>query len=420
MALVQRLKGDLKKFSDVADSLLRMVLHEGSSSSRIDVVFDVYRENSIQSAEREQRGSESGNEYRNIQPDHKLYQWRKFLMNPKNKQALTVFLAEEWKQDKYRRMLGSKVLFVACEEKCHMISAESAYVIEDLKSTQEEADTRIVLHMAHAAKSGFYTLIVVSEDTDVFILCLAFNHLVQASIFFKCGTKTRVKYISISSISQAIGKDLCRSLLGMHAYTGCDTVSAFAGRGKIGAFRILKQHRSFQEMFELLGKEWELSEELFKKLQEFTCQMYCSRAGTADINELQYRLFCMKKGNIDSNQLPPCADTLLKHALRANYQAAIWKRCLECCPETPSPVGFGWCQEGDRLTIDWMSGEPAPTAVLELLSCSCKRSCKLPSCSCLVNGLKCTDMCKLLECTNRRDDQEDVTDDAYQEDLNDL
>ena len=44
---------------------------------------------------------------------------------------------------------------------------------------------------------------------------------------------------------QAIGQDL-----GMHAYTGCGTVSAFAVRGKIGALRMVKEHKSFQEMFD--------------------------------------------------------------------------------------------------------------------------------------------------------------------------
>jgi len=57
----------------------------------------------------------------------------------------------------------------------------------------------------------------------------------------------------------------------MHAFTGCDTVSAFAGRGKIGALRIVKQSNSFQEMFNRLGMEWELSDDLVKKLQEFSC-----------------------------------------------------------------------------------------------------------------------------------------------------
>ena len=78
----------------------------------------------------------------------------------------------------------------------------------------------------------------------------------------------------------------------MHAYTGCDTVSAFAGRGKIGALRIVKEQRSFQEMFDLLGVEWELSDDLFQMLQNFTCRMYSSRPGTNSINELRYRLFC--------------------------------------------------------------------------------------------------------------------------------
>ena len=61
-----------------------------------------------------------------------------------------------------------------------------------------------------------------------------------------------------------------------------------------------------------------------------------------------------------------------------------------------------------------MSGDPAPTAVLELLSCSCARSCRLPTCSCLANGLKCTDVSNLLVCDNRSGDstEESVSDNS--------
>ena len=59
-----------------------------------------------------------------------------------------------------------------------------------------------------------------------------------------------------------------------------------------------------------------------------------------------------------------------------------------------------------------MSGEPAPKAVLELLSCQCKRVCQSPSCTCLANGLHCTDMCRLQECTNQPEEAaEDLTTD---------
>lgn len=45
--------------------------------------------------------------------------------------------------------------------------------------------------------------------------------------------------------------------------------------------------------------------------------------------------------------------------------------------------------------VNWMSGEPAPMAVLELLSCWCKRRCQLPKCTCLSNRLQCMDLCRL-------------------------
>ena len=72
----------------------------------------------------------------------------------------------------------------------------------------------------------------------------------------------------------------------------------------------------------------------------------------------------------------------------------------------PSPVGHGWVQEDGKLSIKWMSGEPAPAALPEFLSCSCARSCKLPTCTCLRNGLKCTDMCRLRNCSNCAEKEE--------------
>ena len=61
--------------------------------------------------------------------------------------------------------------------------------------------------------------------------------------------------------------------------------------------------------------------------------------------------------------------------------------------------------------FDWMDSKPAPDAVLELLPYRCSRSCKLPNCVCLVNGLKCTDMCNLKECNNQVQVDEEV--DSY-------
>ena len=67
-----------------------------------------------------------------------------------------------------------------------------------------------------------------------------------------------------------------------------------------------------------------------------------------------------------------------------------------------------------------MSGEPAPAVLLEFLSCSWARSCKLPTCTCLTNSLKCTDMCRLRDCSNRSVEEEvldgECSDDDVDED----
>ena len=187
-------------------------------------------------------------------------------------------------------------------------------------------------------------------------------------------------------------------------------ISAFAGRRKVVGYRIITRNVEFQEMFQQLGMEWNLSDDLHHSLQTFTCAMYCSTPGTSDINELWYRLFCLKRGDVESNQLPPCNDMLREHSLRANYQADLWRRRLQRWPDIPSPVGSGWWTKDGTLVIDWMGDQPAPQAVLEVLSCQCSRSCKLPSCSCIVNGLKCTDMCRLQDCTNKPEDDNDAED----------
>ena len=72
-------------------------------------------------------------------------------------------------------------------------------------------------------------------------------------------------------------------------------------------------------------------------------------------------------------------------------------------PKTPNPVGFGWKILGDdrQLSVDWMDGPPAPDAVLEMVSCNCRKSCRAPQCQCVVNGLKCSDICSLKQCENQ-------------------
>ena len=152
------------------------------------------------------------------------------------------------------------------------------------------------MHGAHAARSKFAAVIIVFENTDVFILyyyyyvlvvCLAFKSFIQSSMVIKCSFQTIVKYLDVSRIVEGIRASTCKSLPGFHAFTGCDTVSAFQGRGKVLVFRIMAQDQLFQEVFQGLGREWQLSNEFYCDFQRFTCTMYRKNAGKNEVDELQ-------------------------------------------------------------------------------------------------------------------------------------
>lgn len=106
----------------------------------------------------------------------------------------------------------------------------------------------MLFHAAHAVKQAYASIIITSEDTDVFLLCLAFSDQIAAPIYMKCGTKNRVRFNDIQKLRDAIGHEVCAALPGMHAYTGCDTVSAFAGRGKSKALKIITAEQRYRHL----------------------------------------------------------------------------------------------------------------------------------------------------------------------------
>ena len=48
-------------------------------------------------------------------------------------------------------------------------------------------------------------------------------------------------------LARSLGEDVCQALVGLHVFTGCDTVSAFAGRGKLGAQKLLKDSKTYSK-----------------------------------------------------------------------------------------------------------------------------------------------------------------------------
>ena len=133
MSLIQKLKVDHLIFGEIPKMALSRVLREDDGSSRIDVVFDVYRDLSIKSAERELR-SEDFITFKNLSSGKKVKQFRSFLQNSQNKTSLIKFIVNHWSKLSRQSKLQHKTLYVTCGKRCYKLTTESTQEEEELQS----------------------------------------------------------------------------------------------------------------------------------------------------------------------------------------------------------------------------------------------------------------------------------------------
>ena len=77
-------------------------------------------------------------------------------------------------------MQQGKALYDTYEETYFKMTTYEWVEVAELHSTQEEADTRLLLHALHSARTGSKAVIVTAEDTDVMLLCFAFQRIYPA------------------------------------------------------------------------------------------------------------------------------------------------------------------------------------------------------------------------------------------------
>ncbi|KAG1650019.1 hypothetical protein GQR58_028409 [Nymphon striatum] len=117
MAIVQMIPGENMTFDELSDAILKKIFNDGRGSGRIDVVFDLYQDQSIKAAERINRGSKCGIMFNQIKPGHRIKNWKRILASTESKAKLTIFLAENWKEECRR----SKLCNVPVKKRRHFI-----------------------------------------------------------------------------------------------------------------------------------------------------------------------------------------------------------------------------------------------------------------------------------------------------------
>ena len=166
------------------------------------MVFDQYLDDSIKAGERARRGSSSALEVYIGGPATPVpKQCDKYISNPNNKKNLCDFLTHSMCNLGQRHLRESTQLVIRGGfkdgERCVAITRDSCVDVEDLKSNQEEADTRMLLHAKYeAGQCPEEKIVIQSPDTDVLVLsAVHFEEIASKELWFRTGVKDRLHFV---------------------------------------------------------------------------------------------------------------------------------------------------------------------------------------------------------------------------------
>ena len=142
----------------------------------------------IKNVERSRRSEGSHLLFKSIISSSEIKQWAMFLPSDENKNALVRIIVAEWKKENYRLTTGSKNIFVTNGEKVFKINEDTVIAVPELETNHKEADTRMMLHAQHASQH-FQKILISSPDTDVFIICLSFQLVIDVNLYFLTGVR---------------------------------------------------------------------------------------------------------------------------------------------------------------------------------------------------------------------------------------
>ena len=208
---------------------------------RIDIISDRYFKNTLKTKARKKRGS---GVRRRVPRDSKIPgNWQAFLRVDESKEELFKLLATE--------SVNMKTNKIVISSKGESIVSNNDLHGSLFPCTQEEADTRIFLHVKNASTNGHSTVLFRSIDTEVVVTAIALYQKLETFREFRVwfGTGKNQRFIPRHSIAESLGKTKSLSLPMFHSVTGCYQISFFAGRGKKNAWNTWTKYEELTKAF---------------------------------------------------------------------------------------------------------------------------------------------------------------------------
>ena len=215
--LVSILKpGGCKTFGDyTAKVFVPHIEREQNQAQRVDIVWDQYFDNSLKAQTREKR-STGPTQRRRVELSSPIPRnWKQFLRLNDNKTELFKLLNSELAAS----ATAGKSLVVTNGDTALCVPARDMTNLAPCN--HEEADSRIMVHVADAIMLGFQKILVRTVDTDVVVLAVAvLPQLGRAELWIAFGTGKNFRYIPAHEICASLGPQKSVALPVFHAFTG--------------------------------------------------------------------------------------------------------------------------------------------------------------------------------------------------------
>ena len=213
---------------------------------RIDIIADTYRENSLKNSESTKRGC-SKRVLIHSSKSKVSRNFADFLKNGENKTRLIELIRNELvkKRQSVLQKLRCHEIFFSMDKLCLRITVNTTDIIEELTSNQEEADTKLLLHAKHAFNSTENQAVLVrspSGDVDINVMFIALFPEKADRVYLDYGTGKSRKVLKLSLVD--IPDNLRAALVGFHAFTGNDYVSAIFRKSKRVCWKLIEKSES--------------------------------------------------------------------------------------------------------------------------------------------------------------------------------
>ncbi len=272
------------------------------------------------------------------------------------------------------------------------VSSTAVTRVPELSSTQEECDTRIVLHTLYSIhKLGARRVVVHGNDIDIIVMLLHYVSQLDKDVEVWVKRETS-EYVPVHELSQSLGPRYCRLLPFVHAFSGKDDVSSLYGIGKCKMLK-LADNVDTAALASIGETESVLpSEEAVTSARTLLMAAYGGKDFTS-LSALRAHLFIIRdKGDLQC--LPPTEASFRLHFLRSVIATTEQKRAHLPNQNLPPATDFGWQKGEFGLQPTTMSCPPFPAATEMLVSCKCTISHCNRNCSCRAARVSCCIACR--------------------------